>query len=56
MLTDLRQALQTLIHENVDEIMVYHIRDREGKGWDGPRVVKFTEAFNIIAKFLDSHE
>jgi len=44
----LKEALKVLIDEGVGDVMVYQIRDNEGLGWDGPRVLDFTTAWKVI--------
>ena len=48
---DLRKALKILKKLGLDDY-VYDIREREGKGWDGPKVQQFSEACKIINKYL----
>lgn len=48
---ELLTALRTLDEESIGDF-VYTIRDREGLGWDGPRVVAWDHAAQIIKKVV----
>jgi hypothetical protein len=52
----LKEALQVLIDEHIDDMMVYQIRDSEGLGWDGPRVLDFITALKVIEQHLADSE
>lgn len=43
-------ALRTLLDESIGDF-VYQIRDRELKGWDGPRVAAWSEACRMVEKY-----
>ena len=48
---DLKQALKFIIDEDFFNVMVYRIRDEEGEGWDGPRVVACGKAYDVIKQY-----
>ena len=47
----LKDALQVLLDEYFSD-WVYDIREREGKGWDGPRVIAYGEACSAIENYM----
>ena len=47
---DLKVALQTLVSEGIGDF-TYTIRDRELKGWNGPRVTAWSDAVQVIEKY-----
>lgn len=48
---ELLAALRTLDEESIGDF-VYTIREREGLGWDGPRVVAWSHAAQTIKKVV----
>ena len=50
---DLLDALMTLHAEGVLSDHIYHVKDSEGDGWDGPRVKAFGDACNVIQWYVD---
>jgi hypothetical protein len=50
---DLMEALMVLHAEGVLSDHIYHVRDSEGDGWNGPRVKAFGDACNIIQWYVD---
>jgi hypothetical protein len=48
--SELAKALGVLMSENIGD-MTYQVRERELKGWEGPRVVRFGEACTVIARY-----
>lgn len=49
-------ALKVLIEQESIGDFVYDIREREGEGWDGPRVVAFSDAVQVLSEFLKERE
>lgn len=49
---DLREALQALDDLGAEDT-IYDLREREGKGWDGPQVTAFADAWETIHKYLE---
>lgn len=47
---ELADALRVLVAENIGD-NVYDIRERELKGWEGPRVTAFSNAVTVIEKY-----
>ena len=47
---DLAKAILALDAESVGDF-IYHIRDRELLGWDGPRVTAWSDACATIYKY-----
>ncbi len=47
---DLQEAIDTLHRESVGDF-TYDIRDREGLGWEGPRVKAWSDAASVIRKY-----
>jgi len=47
---DLKGALRTLVSERIGDF-IYRIRDREMKGWDGPRVNAWSDAVQVVEKY-----
>ena len=47
----LNKALKTIIDECIEDY-IYSVREDEGKGWDGPRVVAYGEACAAITSYL----
>lgn len=48
----IRKALNTFLSESIGD-KVYDIREREGKGWDGPRVTAWGEASVTLSRLRD---
>lgn len=53
-ISPLIQALQILEAESIGD-MVYDIRAEEQEDWDGPRVIAWSNACQIIKEYLDGH-
>ena len=49
----LDEALQVLVKEHVCDF-IYNIRERELKGWDGPRVKAWGEACQVITQYVQT--
>lgn len=49
----LRAALKTMndLHDFGDA--VYAVRESEGKGWEGPGVVAYSAAHQVVRAFMD---
>lgn len=52
---DLREALKGLVNNPSMDLgdMGYHVRDNEGKGWDGPDVIAWGKAVETANKLLE---
>ena len=50
---DLFEALKVFQAEDAEDIMVYIIRDTEGKGWDGPRIAAWASACDTMKRYLE---
>lgn len=48
--TDLLQALNTLAAEHLGDF-IHHVREAEGRGWDGPRVTAWADACKAVEKY-----
>ena len=46
------EAIVVLVEEEYIGDFIYQIRDRELKGWDGPRVTAFNDAVERLEKYL----
>ena len=47
---ELSYALRVLLDESIGD-QVYSVRDRELKGWEGPRVTAYSQACGVIGKY-----
>ena len=48
---NLKKALKIIKFAGLDD-WIYDVRDREGKGWDGPKVKSFSKACDVINSYL----
>lgn len=47
---DLQRAIDELVHElNIGDY-VYNVKERELKGWEGPRVQAFAAAVEVLTR------
>lgn len=52
---DLLAALRDIdqIHDLGDAI--YAVREREAEGWDGPKVTRYSEAVEVVKRYLKAN-
>lgn len=53
---ELKAALQLLMDEGLDDKFIYDVREREMKGWDGPRVTAVSNAIKVIKEAINGSE
>lgn len=52
----LRDALKTINELNNLSDGVYAVREREGRGWEGPSVTRYSRAVIVVEAFINKRE
>lgn len=54
--TEVLKALKVLFVDETIEDYVYDVKERELQGWEGPRVVAFSDACQTLKAFIKELE